>query len=126
MIRVKRVYDPPERGDGKRFLVERLWPRGVKKDALPLEEWVKEVAPSTELRKWFGHDPDRWSEFQARYRKELREQEHEGEPNGLATLRQAAEHGDITLLYSAKDTKHNSALVLREFLEERLDAHPDR
>lgn len=120
MIKVKRVYDPPQRGDGKRFLVERLWPRGMKKEALEMDEWLKEVAPSTELRKWFGHEPERWSGFKSRYRKELREQEHGGEPNGLATLHQAARRGNITLLYSAKDTEHNGALVLRDFLEARL------
>lgn len=124
MIKLKRVYDPPERDDGKRFLVERLWPRGVKKEALPLTGWLKEVAPSTELRKWFGHDPERWTEFQKRYRKELREQEKGGGHSGLATLQQAAADGNITLLYSAKDTEHNSALVLRDFLEEGLKAHP--
>lgn len=126
MIKVKRVYDPPERDDGKRFLVERLWPRGVKKEALPLSGWLKDVAPSTELRKWFAHDPKRWPEFQTRYRKELQKQEKGDESDGIATLLQAAEEGNLTLLYSAKDTEHNSALVLREFLEERLDARPGR
>lgn len=120
MIKVKRVYDPPQRGDGKRFLVERLWPRGMKKEALEMDGWLKEVAPSTELRQWFGHEPERWSGFRSRYGKELREQEQGGEPNGLATLQQAARRGNITLLYSAKDTEHNGALVLRDFLEARL------
>jgi uncharacterized protein YeaO (DUF488 family) len=120
MIRVKRVYEPPERGDGKRFLVERLWPRGMKKEALDMDGWLKEVAPSTELRKWFGHDPERWSAFRGRYRRELRDHEREAEPNGIATLLQAARRGNVTLLYSAKDTEHNGALVLRDYLEAQL------
>jgi uncharacterized protein YeaO (DUF488 family) len=120
MIRVKRVYDEPERGDGKRFLVERLWPRGVKKEALPMEGWLKEVAPSTELRKWFGHDPERWSDFRSRYRRELRSHLRAEEPNGVATLLKAARRGNVTLLYSARDTEHNGALVLRDFLESEL------
>lgn len=120
MIKVKRVYESPSRDDGKRFLVERLWPRGMKKESLEMDGWLKEVAPSTELRKWFGHDPERWSRFQSRYRKELRELEQEGEPNGLATLRQAARRGNVTLLYSARDTEHNAALVLRDFLQAAL------
>jgi len=120
MIKVKRVYEPPERDDGKRFLVERLWPRGVKKDALPLTAWLKEVAPSTTLRKWYAHDVTRWPEFRSRYRAELKEMEQGDEPNALATLLQAAREGNLTLLYSARDTDHNSALVLRDFLEERL------
>jgi uncharacterized protein YeaO (DUF488 family) len=124
MIRVKRVYDPPERGDGKRFLVERLWPRGMRKDALKMEGWVKEVAPSTELRQWFGHDPERWSEFRTRYRKELRGQvrEENDKSNGLGQLLRAARKGNVTLLYSARDAEHNSALVLRDFLESKLEA----
>ncbi len=124
MIRVKRVYDPPEREDGKRFLVERLWPRGMRKEALEMDDWLKEVAPSTALRQWFGHDTERWSGFQTRYRKELREQarDRDGEPNGIARLLQAARHGNVTLLYSARDTEHNSALVLRDFLESHLKA----
>jgi uncharacterized protein YeaO (DUF488 family) len=111
MIRIKRTYDPPERGDGKRLLVERLWPRGMKKEALALEAWLKEVAPSTELRKWFGHRVDRWDEFQRRYREELR-----SNPESWRPIREAAKSGPVTLLYSAHDTEHNGALVLRDFL----------
>lgn len=120
MIKVKRVYDAPERGDGKRFLVERLWPRGMKKEALDMDDWLKEVAPSTPLRQWFGHDPERWSGFRTKYRKELREHAHAEEPNGMGKLLQAARRGNVTLLYSARDTEHNGALVLRDFLESEL------
>jgi uncharacterized protein YeaO (DUF488 family) len=120
MIRVKRAYDPPERGDGKRYLVERLWPRGVKKEALDMDGWLKDVAPSTELRKWFGHESERWTGFRSRYRKELKEHERAEAPNGIATLLEAARHGNVTLLYSARDTEHNGALVLRDFLESKL------
>lgn len=120
MIRVKRVYEPSSCGDGKRFLVERLWPRGMKKEALEIDGWLKEVAPSTELRRWFGHEPDRWPEFRSRYRKELREHERDGEEGPIGTLLDAARRGNLTLLYSARDTEHNGALVLRDYLEERL------
>lgn len=119
MIRVKRVYDQPEPDDGKRFLVERLWPRGVRKDALEMDGWLKEVAPSTELRKWFGHEPERWPEFQRRYQKELETEEGDERRDGIERLREAARHGNVTLLYSARDTEHNGALVLRDFLERR-------
>lgn len=124
MIRVKRVYDPPEKDDGERFLVERLWPRGVKKEALQMTAWLKEVAPSTELRKWFGHDPERWPEFQKRYRRELdalaKKDSGDSGSNPLDQLLEAARGGRLTLLFSARDTEHNSALVLREYLESHL------
>ncbi|HEY6475167.1 MAG TPA: DUF488 family protein [Polyangia bacterium] len=110
MIRIKRTYDPPDPADGLRFLVERLWPRGLKKDKLAAE-WVKEVAPSTALRLWFGHRVDRWEEFQRRYRAELDER-----PDVWRPLRQAGRRGTVTLLYSAHDVDHNSALVLRDYL----------
>ncbi len=111
MIRAKRVYDPPGRDDGARFLVERLWPRGVKKDELPVDGWLKEIAPSKELRQWFGHDPERWEEFRRRYFAELNEQREK-----LAPIRAAARRGNVTLLYSARDEEHNSELVLKAFL----------
>jgi uncharacterized protein YeaO (DUF488 family) len=114
MIRIKRAYDPPKRGDGRRLLVERLWPRGMKKEALALDAWVKEVAPSTELREWFGHRVERWDEFRRRYREEL-----SANPESWQPILQAAEHGSVTLLYSAHDTDHNGALVLRDYLTER-------
>lgn len=111
-IRVKRAYDPPARDDGKRFLVERLWPRGVKKEALAAD-WLKEVAPSTALRKWFGHQVDRWEEFVRRYRHELDEN-----PEAWAPILEAAERERVTLVYGARDTEHNSARVLRDYLSE--------
>jgi uncharacterized protein YeaO (DUF488 family) len=114
MIRIKRTYDPAEPRDGRRFLVERLWPRGMKKESLIMEAWLKEVAPSTELRKWFGHQPERWTEFQKRYRQELR-----ANPDAWRGLLEASKRGAVTLLYSAHDTEHNGAIVLRDFLVAR-------
>lgn len=113
-IRVKRSYDPPASGDGQRILVERLWPRGVRKEALAADAWIKDVAPSTELRKWFDHRVDRWEEFQRRYREEL-DANHEA----WAPILEASRRGAVTLLYSARDTEHNGALVLRDYLTER-------
>lgn len=110
-IRLKRAYDPPEEGDGPRILVDRLWPRGVSKAEAAIDEWVKDIAPSTELRKWFGHDPVRWDEFRNRYRREIGEH-----PEQLTALRRLARKGPITLVYSARDEVHNDAVVLREFL----------
>lgn len=114
MIRIKRTYDPAEPRDGRRFLVERLWPRGMKKESLIMEAWLKEVAPSTELRTWFGHQPERWTEFQKRYRQELR-----ANPDAWRGLLEASKRGAVTLLYSAHDTEHNGAIVLRDFLVAR-------
>lgn len=115
MLKVKRVYEAAERSDGARFLVERLWPRGIKKEKLIMEAWLKDVAPSDSLRRWFGHDPFKWSEFQERYRTEL-----SGNPEALKPILEAAAQGHVTLLYSARDTEHNNALVLRSFLEDYL------
>ena len=120
MIRIKRAYDPPARGDGRRILVERLWPRGMKKEALALDSWIKEAAPSTELRKWFGHRTERWEEFQRRYRKELN-----ANPNAWAPILEAARRRNVTLLYSAHDTFHNGALVLCEYLTRKLAHRQD-
>lgn len=114
MIRVKRTYDAPARGDGKRILVERLWPRGMTKEALAADAWMKEVAPSTELRKWFDHRVERWEDFQRKYRDEL-----DANPSAWKPLLEAAQRGIVTLLYSAHDTLHNGALVLRGYLLER-------
>src|SRR5690606_13203679 len=111
---VKRTYEAPARADGRRFLVERLWPRGMKKEALAADAWLKEVAPSTELRKWFGHRVERWEEFQRRYRAELDAKRDAWQP-----ILDAAKKGNVTLLYSAHDTEHNGALVLRDYLLER-------
>ena len=121
MIWIKRVYDPPAKEDGSRFLVERLWPRGMKKEALHMEAWYKDVAPNNELRRWFGHDPAKWKEFQRRYRAELAANRAACQP-----LLNAAEQGDITLLYSAHDTEHNNAVVLKSYLEEGLTGKKNR
>jgi len=115
LIRIKRAYDAVEASDGERFLVDRLWPRGVKKEALHLAGWQRDVAPSTELRQWFGHDPARWAEFQQRYQAEL-----DQKPESWQPLLDAAARGDITLVYGAKDTQHNDAVVLKAYLETRL------
>lgn len=114
MVKLKRVYDPASRNDGYRVLVERLWPRGIRKEALPLGAWEKEVAPSTELRKWFGHDPERWPEFQKRYRKELKEGPA---PERLRELAERALQHTVTLVFSSHDAEHNNAVVLKEELE---------
>ncbi len=115
MIRIKRVYEPVGRANEPRFLVERLWPRGIKKAWLHLTGWIKDVAPSDALRRWFNHDPAKWQEFQCRYRDEL-----DGKPETWQPLLQAARNGDITLLFSAHDVEHNNAIVLKVYLDERL------
>ncbi|MCC6773269.1 MAG: DUF488 domain-containing protein [Gemmatimonadaceae bacterium] len=112
MIRLKRAYEPAESTDGWRVLVERLWPRGVTKERLQLDEWVKDVAPTSELRRWFAHDPARWSEFQRRYLVELR-----ANPDGWKPLLARSRRGRVTLVYAARDTEHSGALVLKTFLE---------
>jgi uncharacterized protein YeaO (DUF488 family) len=114
-IRIKRAYDPPSPDDGARYLVDRLWPRGVKKDALQIEAWLKDVAPSDALRKWFGHDPAKWDEFRQRYFEELRSNENAWRP-----LAPAARRGRITLVFGAKDAEHNQAAALKEFLDQKL------
>ena len=115
VIRIKRVYEPYAKEDGARFLVERLWPRGMKKDALRMDAWYKNVAPSGDLRRWFNHDPAKWKEFQRRYRAELADN-----PAAYQPLLDAAKLGHITLLYSAHDTEHNNAVALKAYLEEQL------
>lgn len=110
-VRIKRAYEAPSADDGTRVLVDRLWPRGVRKADAAIDHWAKELAPSTELRKWFGHDPARWAEFRRRYAAELREQ---GE--ALERLRALAEKGPVTLVYAAHDEEHNDAVVLRDVL----------
>ena len=114
VIRIKRTYEPRARGDGRRILVERLWPRGMKKGALHAHAWRKDVAPSTQLRKWFGHRPERWPEFRRRYKLELRTNQDAWLP-----ILDASRRGTVTLLYSAHDVEHNGAVVLREFLMQR-------
>jgi len=114
-IRLKRAYTAPAPGDGFRVLVDRLWPRGVAKEGARIDLWLKEIAPSTELRKWFGHDPARWAEFRRRYFQEL-----DQSPEAVATLVERARRGTLTLIYSAKDTEHNQARALAEYLKPRL------
>jgi len=114
MLKLKRVYEKPSRKDGLRVLVERLWPRGLTKQAAAVDLWLKEIAPSTKLRQWFGHDPQRWREFQARYRKELREHDE-----AVKLLKEKTHKGTVTLVYGARDQEHNAALVLKGFLEGR-------
>jgi uncharacterized protein YeaO (DUF488 family) len=111
-IAIKRIYDAPEKSDGFRVLVDRVWPRGVSKDKAAVDLWMKEIGPSTELRKWFSHDPARWDEFCARYREELA-----AKRDLLGELRDHAEKGRLTLVYSARDEAHNQAVVIREVLE---------
>lgn len=115
MIQTKRVYQPAGPRDGTRYLVERLWPRGMKKEALKMEGWLKEVAPSDELRRWFNHDPAKWTEFQRRYSIELNQQRAAWEP-----IVQAAQRGTVTLLYSAHDEEYNNAVALKRYLERHL------
>jgi uncharacterized protein YeaO (DUF488 family) len=110
-VQLKRAYEKPDRRDGRRVLVDRLWPRGVSKADAAIDEWLKDLAPTTELRKWFGHDPQRWDEFQRRYAAEIH-----GHSELLAHLRGLARHGPITLVYSAHDELHNDAVVLRDVL----------
>jgi uncharacterized protein YeaO (DUF488 family) len=117
MIRLRRVYDSPSDQDGTRFLVERLWPRGIKKSLLLLDEWLKDAGPSTELRKWFGHDPDRWDTFCSRYFKELHER-----PESWHPILEAEKRGTVTLLYSSHDTAHNNAVALKNFLDHHRNA----
>jgi uncharacterized protein YeaO (DUF488 family) len=111
-VRIKRVYEPQDSQDGKRILVDRLWPRGLTKEKAAVDVWLKDIAPSTELRKWFGHDPARWSEFQKRYRDELKKN-----VDSVSVLRQEAKSGSVTLLFGAKDEEHNEAVVLRSILK---------
>lgn len=110
-VKLKRVYEPPSPADGTRVLVDRLWPRGLSKSAAAIDHWMKDVAPSTELRKWFGHDPARWAEFKRRYKAELRDR-----ADAFEALRALADDGPVTLLYAARDQEHNEAVVLRDLL----------
>ena len=111
MIKLKRVYENPSPQDGLRVLVERLWPRGLTKERAAVDLWLKDVAPSPELRKWFGHDPARWEQFQERYRQELRQKK-----DAVQLLRQKGKEGTVTLVYAARDEDHNGALVLKRLL----------
>ena len=115
MIRVKRAYEAPAGDDGTRFLVDRLWPRGIKKEALKLDGWIKEIAPSNELRQWFHHERDQWDEFRVRYAREL-----DAQADLLKPILDAARRGTVTLVYSARDETHNNAVALKQYLEARL------
>jgi uncharacterized protein YeaO (DUF488 family) len=110
-IRIKRVYEEPDAGDGTRILVDRLWPRGLTKEKAKVDLWLKDVAPSTELRRWFAHDPAKWTEFRTRYLEELK-----GDKEQLSLLRQEAAKGTVTLVYGARDQQHNEAVVLEKLL----------
>src|SRR5690606_27264225 len=114
-ITLHRVYEHEAAPPGARFLVERLWPRGVRRQALAFDDWLKDVAPSDGLRRWFGHEVEKWPEFQRRYRHEL-----DANPQAVAPLLAAAHKGPVVLLYSSRDTAHNNAVVLRDYLAERL------
>jgi uncharacterized protein YeaO (DUF488 family) len=111
-IDTKRVYEPPDKEDGIRILVDRLWPRGLTKEKAKVDLWLKEIAPSTELRKWFGHDPDKWKEFRKRYADELKKNKEQ-----VLLLKEQITKGKVTLLYGAKDEEHNEALVLKDWLK---------
>jgi uncharacterized protein YeaO (DUF488 family) len=115
MIRLKRVYDIPTQEDGFRVLVERLWPRGIKKSEAHLDLWMREIAPSTDLRKWFAHDPAKWEEFPVLYEKELAEKSEM-----INTLVQKSRESTVTLVYAAQDIRHNSALILKQIIEKKL------
>jgi uncharacterized protein YeaO (DUF488 family) len=111
VVEVKRAYEPAAKADGVRFLIDRLWPRGIKKADLHIDDWLKDVAPSNDLRRWFAHGPEKWSDFRRRYFAEL--DEH---PESWLRIREAARHGRVTLVYSAHDTEHNNAVALKEYL----------
>lgn len=116
MIKLKRAYEAPEPDDGIRVLVDRVWPRGVSRDDLSIDRWEKEIAPSQELRRWFGHDPERWAEFRERYLQELRDPDKQA---ALDRLAEEARSHTVTLVYGARDTEHNQAVVLKEYLTKR-------
>ena len=111
-IKIKRVYEQPDRKDGERILVDRLWPRGLTKAKAHVDLWLKEIAPSTELREWFGHDPEKWTSFRRRYETEIRHND-----DLIKLVKQKSKKGTVTLVYGARDEKHNEALVLKHFLE---------
>lgn len=113
-IQLKRAYDAPEKEDGYRVLVDRIWPRGISKEVARLDEWMKKVAPSSELRRWFGHDPDKWPEFKARYFREL-----EAKAEEVEALAEKARSQNLTLVFGAKDEEHNNAVALKEYLEHK-------
>jgi len=115
LITIKRIYDPVSEDDGKRILVDRLWPRGLKKEKAVIDEWLKDIAPSDELRKWFSHDSSKWQEFKNKYKKELKGKD---KSELLEQLKKTAKKEKVTVLFSARDIAHNNAVVLKELLEE--------
>lgn len=117
MIRIKRVYNPSAKDDGKRILIDRLWPRGLKKEDARIDEWIKEIAPSNELRKWFGHDPKKWGEFKKRFFTELHGKQ--GVVDGIIS---AARKGTVTLLFGSKEERFNNAVALKEYIDSRMNA----
>jgi uncharacterized protein YeaO (DUF488 family) len=112
MIQVKRAYEPPGEQDGYRVLIDRIWPRGVKKEELAVDSWLKEIAPSSALRRWFDHDPKKWQEFCTRYKAELKNR-----PDEVNFLKEKSENGLLTLVFGAKDTRYNNAIALKQYLE---------
>ncbi|MCK1975801.1 DUF488 domain-containing protein [Jeotgalicoccus huakuii] len=114
MLKLKRVYDDISTQDGKRILVDRVWPRGIKKENLELDEWYKELAPSTELRKWFNHDVDKWKEFKVKYEEELKDK-----GDLITEIQKDSDGHNVTLLYAAKDEQHNQAVVLKEIIDDK-------
>ena len=114
-IRLKRAYDEPAQNDGRRVLIDRIWPRGVKKEDLALDDWCKEVAPSNDLRQWFDHDPEKWDQFKQRYFEELADR-----PDAISDLAKTAREGRLTLVYAASEEKFNNAVALKEYLEEEI------
>ncbi len=118
MLKIKRAYEKAEANDGKRILIDRLWPRGVSKAEAGIDEWVKDLAPSTELRKWFGHDPEKWEEFKKRYKRELSSME---KTKLLENIAQIAGQTNVTLIYSAKDTEHSDVIVLEKIIREMME-----
>jgi uncharacterized protein YeaO (DUF488 family) len=119
MLKLKRAYEPASTADGRRLLVERLWPRGVSKEKLHVDEWIKDVAPSTDLRKWFGHDPEKWDQFRAKYFKEL-----DAHPDAWRPILAASRRGPVTLVYSSHDEVHNNAVALKEYLQAKRARRP--
>ena len=112
MLKIKRVYDDISQQDGKRILVDGVWPRGIKKEDLEHDEWMKDIAPSTDLRKWFNHDAEKWDEFKKKYKKELKDHKED-----LKLLKEDSDGHNVTLLYAAKDEEHNQAVVIKEYVE---------
>ena len=117
MLKIKRVYDPPSRDDGKRILIDRLWPRGLSKEEAHIDEWVKDVAPSTGLRKWFSHDPGKWGEFRKRFFVELGKAQQ-----SVDSIIAAERKGTVTLLFGSKEERYNNAVALKEYLDSRMKA----